>query len=140
MASTTSLTLRPEAGTVALIGGGLVAPVKNYEAGKEAGPRLRDGRQLRRASGVTAVLDGVPLEGFTVVTTAEINELPEGSLLAASGVVEITIRGDARPGFGDSGPRASLTGQVYIQNLEPVGSVAQLLAQAARRTGKEAAQ
>lgn len=138
MASTSSLTLTPEAGTVALFGGGKLTEVKDYKDQKENGPKLRNGRQLRRAPGVTAVLNGVPLDGFTVQTVADIDSLPDGSVLAASGVVEITIRGEARPGFGDGGPRASLTGSVFIEGITPVGSVADLLANAARRQGKEA--
>lgn len=138
MASTNSLNIRPEAGTVAFVGGGRLTEVKDYKDGKEMGIKTRDGRAIRRAPGITAVLDGTPLDGFVVTTIAEIDEIPDGSLLAASGVVEVTIRGEARPGFGDSGPRANLAGQIFVQGLEAVGTVASLLAQAARRNGKEA--
>lgn len=138
MASTNSLTLHPEAGTVALIGGGKLTEVKDFKDQKEVGPKLRDGRQLRRAPGITAMLDGVPLDGFTVQTVADIDAFPDGCVLAASGVVEITIRGEARPGFGDSGPRANLTGSVFVEGITPVGTFADLLTNAARRQGKEA--
>lgn len=137
MASTNSLTIRPEAGTVAFIGGGQVSDVKDYKEGKEAGLKLRDGHPLRRVPGVTAVMDGVPLDGFMVQTTAVVDDIPDGSLLAASGVVEVTIRGEARAGFAGGAPRANLTGSVFVENIEPVGNVANLLAQAARRNGKE---
>lgn len=138
MGTTSSLTIRPEPGSMALIGSGQLLDQKNYVDGKETGPKMRDGRPIRRAPGVTAVMSGTVLDGFTVTTTsADLNEVPEGSLLAVSGAVEVIVRGEARAGFGDSGPRATLTGTVFVEHIEPVGNVANLLAQAARRNGKE---
>lgn len=135
MASTNSLAISPEAGTIALGGGGRLTEVAEYKDGQRIGIQTRNGLPLRRAAGVTAMMGGVPLDGFTVTTTSQIDEIPEGSLLAVSGTVEVNIRGEAKPGFGDNGPRASLTGSVYVEQIEPVGTMAQLLAQATRRKG-----
>ncbi|WP_125099693.1 hypothetical protein [Leucobacter chromiireducens] len=136
MASNNSISLRPAAGGIALVGGGKLTEVADYKDGQRVGVQTRNGVPLRRAAGVTALMDGVPLDGFTVTTTAQLDEIPDGSLLAASGVVEVNIRGEAKPGFGDGGPRASLTGSVFVEQIEAVGSMATLLAQAASRRGK----
>lgn len=136
MASTNSLAIRPEAGTIALVGGGRLTEVAEYKDGQRIGVQTRNGIPLRRAAGVTCLMGGVPLDGFSITTTSQLDEIPDGSLLAASGVVEVNIRGEAKPGFGDGGPRASLTGSVFVEQIEAVGSMASLLAQAASRRGK----
>ena len=99
-------------------------------------PTLRNGRPVRRLPGVTAVLDGVPLENFSVETTADVDNLGPGGLLAAQGEVSVTVRADAKAGFNGGAPRGSLAGKVFVENLTPIAALAELMAQAARRAGK----
>lgn len=128
MANSLSLTVNPA--QLAFMGGGEARPATEFDSGN---PLLRDGRQVRRLPGVTALLDGVPLENFTVETVADVDNLGPGGLLAAQGEVSVTIRADAKAGFNGGAPRGSLAGRVFVESLAPVAAIADLIAQAARR-------
>ncbi|WP_236742938.1 hypothetical protein [Mycobacteroides abscessus] len=58
-----------------------------------------------------------------------LEEAPAGMVYRAEGVVELAVRADARPGFGDRGPRGVLALTVRIERLVPVGNVMDLLRQ-----------
>ena len=83
--------------------------------------------------GCQVLLDGTPLDGFTLETVSEIDDIGPGGILAAQGEVSVSIRADAKPGFNGGAPRGSLAGKVFIENLQPVAALADLIAQAARR-------
>ncbi|TQL42634.1 hypothetical protein FB468_0637 [Leucobacter komagatae] len=128
------ITFFAPASDVTFMGGGEGRPVTDFDSGT---PVLRNGRPLRRFAGVTAMYKGTVLENLTVESTTEATDLGSGGLLAAQGqTVEITPRGDAKAGFNGGAPRASLAGKVFTEGFTPVGSISDLLAQAARRTGK----
>ncbi|WP_228843890.1 hypothetical protein [Mycobacteroides abscessus] len=59
-----------------------------------------------------------------------LEDAPAGMVYRAEGVVELSVRADARPGFGDRGPRGVLAVTVRIERLAPVGNVMDLLRRA----------
>lgn len=87
----------------------------------------RDGAAVHRLSGVAVSIAGVGLDGAVLETTTPLESVGAGVVYRAEGHCEVAIRGDARPGFGDRGPRATLSVTVFAQQLNPVGSVESLL-------------
>lgn len=133
--NTLTLPIAPEA--VILIGGGSLLPLAAYEDGERVGDRIYNDRVLKRCPGLVAQVHGETLDGFAIQTTSEVDEIPEGAILVASGEVELTTRGNAHSGFGDSGPRSTLGGVLFVENIEPVGSLSDVLRQAQSRRGRK---
>ena len=128
MVNRIELKVKPEQLTV--VGGGETRAATDFETGQAV---LRNGRQVKRVPGCQVLLDGTPLDGFTLETVSEIDDIGPGGILAAQGEVSVSIRADAKPGFNGGAPRGSLAGRVFIENLQPVAALADLIAQAARR-------
>jgi hypothetical protein len=104
----------------------------------------RDGAAIHRLSGVAVSVAGVGLDGAVVETTTPLETIAAGTVFRVEGSAELLLRADARPGFGDRGPRGVLAVTVYAQTLTPVGSVTDLLrtngsADTPRRRGGESA-
>jgi len=97
----------------------------------------RDGAAVHRLSGVAVSVAGVGLDGAMIETTTPLETVNAGTVFRVEGVAELTVRADARPGFGDRGPRGVLAVSVYAQTLTPVGSVDQLLRGGSRRASGE---
>lgn len=87
----------------------------------------RDGAAIHRLTGVAVSVGGVGLDGATLETTTPMDQVPAGTIFKVEGRAEISVRADARPGFGDRGPRGVLAVSVYAQTLTPVGTVDALL-------------
>lgn len=100
-----------------------------YENGRRTDTPVtwRDGA-VRRFPGSISV-DGSGLPGADIETVTPLEEAPAGMVYRAEGVVELAVRADARPGFGDRGPRGVLALTVRIERLVPVGNVMDLLRQ-----------
>lgn len=97
----------------------------------------RDGSAVHRLSGVAVSVAGIGLDGAVLETTTPLETVPAGTIFRVEGVAELSVRADARPGFGDRGPRGVLTVTVYAQTLTPVGTVDQLLRGGSRRASGE---
>lgn len=134
---------RTDPATVLLFGtGGEGRERAEWRDGQRTGEVItRDGATVRRLSGVAVSVGGLGLDGAVVETTTPIDEVPAGAVFRASGVCEVSVRAEAQAGIGkDAPPRASLSITVFIERLEPVGSVADLVngkAAPARRGGGE---
>ena len=103
-------------------GGGRAQSV--YREGKATDePVLVDGAQLHKLTGLAVSVAGRGLDGAEVRTTTPLEEVPAGMLYKAEGRCTLSVRADAKPGWGDRGPRGILSVTVYIQTLNPVGSV-----------------
>lgn len=96
----------------------------------------RDGAAVHRLTGVAVSVGGVGLDGASLETTTPLEQVQAGIVFKVEGAAELSIRADARAGFGDRGPRGVLSVSVYAQTLTPVGDVAQLLR--GRRGGGDA--
>lgn len=124
-------------------GGGRTRPV--YRDGAVTDDVVqRDGAAVHRLSGVAVSVAGVGLDGAVVETTTPLETIAAGTVFRVEGSAELLLRADARPGFGDRGPRGVLAVTVYAQTLTPVGSVTDLLrtsgsADTPRRRGGESA-
>ncbi len=94
---------------------------------------------MHRLSGFAVSVNGVGLDGVTVETSTPLPEVPAGTIFKADGEVELTIRADARAGFGAGAtPRGVLSFGIYIQNLLAAGNAADLLRSAPQpRRGAE---
>lgn len=86
-------------------------------------PVLVDGAQLHKLTGLAVSVAGRGLDGAEVDTTTPLEEVPAGMLFQAEGRCTLSVRADAKPGWGNRGPRGVLSVTVYIQTLKPVGSV-----------------
>lgn len=102
-------------------------------------PVLVDGAQLHKLTGLAVSVGGVGLDGADVQTTTPLESVPAGTIFRAEGRCTLSVRADAKPGWGDRGPRGLLVVTVYIQRLEAVGSVNDLLrpAPATAKRGSE---
>lgn len=98
----------------------------------------RDGAAVHRLNGVAVSVAGTGLDGAIVETTTPLETVDAGIVFKVEGAAEVAVRADARPGFGDRGPRGVLAVTVYAQTLTPVGSVEQLLRGGSRRGGGDA--
>ena len=97
----------------------------------------RDGSAIHRLTGVAVSVAGVGLDGAMLETTTPLETVEAGTIFRVEGTSELTVRADARPGFGDRGARGVLAVTVYAQTLTPVGSVDQLLRSGSRRASSE---
>ncbi len=97
----------------------------------------RDGSAIHRLTGVAVSVAGVGLDGAVLETCSELPIVQAGTIFRVEGTAELTVRADARPGFGDRGARGVLAVTVYAQTLTPVGSVDQLLRSGSRRASGE---
>lgn len=97
----------------------------------------REGSPVHRLSGVAVSIAGVGLDGAMVETSTPLETVEAGTIFRVEGAAELTVRADARPGFGDGGPRGVLAVSVYAQTLTAVGSVDQLLRGGSRRASSE---
>ena len=97
----------------------------------------REGSAVHRLTGVAVSIGGVGLDGAMVETSTPLETVDAGTIFRVEGSAELTVRADARPGFGDRGPRGVLSVSVYAQTLTPVGSVDQLLRGGSRRASSE---
>lgn len=97
----------------------------------------RDGSAIHRLTGVAVSVAGVGLDGAMLETTTPLETVEAGTIFRVEGTAELTVRADARPGFGDRGARGVLAVTVYAQTLTPVGSVDQLLRSGSRRASGE---
>lgn len=103
-------------------------------------PVLVDGAQLHKLNGLAVSVGGRGLDGAQVHTSTPLDTIDAGVLFKAEGRCTLSVRADARPGWGDRGPRGVLAVTVYIQTLTPVGSVTDLLrtsGSTVRRNGGE---
>src|SRR5699024_362087 len=97
--------------------------------GEKTGKNLqRNGADLRRVTGLAVSLRGQGLDGATVETTTALEEVPSGTIFKGQGEVEVRVRADAQAGFGNGAPRGDLNVTVFVERLEPVGKVSDLLA------------
>lgn len=125
------------AATVTVVGGGDATPAAVYENGQATGQVVqRDGKPVKRLRGATAFIDGQPAEGLTVETISDFDSLPAGSILRGEGQASLSIRADARPGFGGGSPRGEIAGTVFVQNLVAVASIDSLLTTVDTRRGR----
>lgn len=133
MADVTRLTVPMDPTQVLLVGTGGEARAKVlYEGGARVEGRFveRDGGTLYGLTGVSVSVAGVGLDGAAVQTVTPMEAVHAGVVYRAEGVCEIAIRADAKPGFSEgAAPRGVLVPTVYVEQLTPVGSVADLLAQ-----------
>lgn len=90
-------------------------------------PVLVDGAQLHKLTGIAVSVGGRGIDGAQVHTSTPLETVPAGVLFKAEGRCTLSVRADARPGWGDRGPRGVLAVTVYIQTLTPVGSVSDLV-------------
>jgi hypothetical protein len=90
-------------------------------------PVLVDDAQLHKVTGLAVSVGGRGLDGAEVQTTTPLDTVPAGMLFQAEGRCTLSVRADARPGWGNRGPRGVLAVTVYIQRLNPVGSVTDIL-------------
>lgn len=121
--------------------GGTVRTRAEFRDGQRTGETMkRGGADVHRLTGLAVSLAGVGLDGATVETASPLDEVPAGQIFRAEGEVSVAVRADARPGFGDSGPRGVLGITVWVERLTPVGDVAALLTKSAppQRSAKEA--
>lgn len=140
MADLSRLVVPVVAESCQLIGtGGVVRQRVNYVNGERSDePFTRNGAAVHKvSSGLVVSLGGVGLDGASVETTTPLEEIVAGTIFRPEGVVELSIRAEVRPGFGDGGPRAVLMPTVFIETLTPLGSVTELLGRSQRRSGGE---
>jgi hypothetical protein len=120
--------------------GGGVRAQRAYRDGKATDePVLVDDAQLHKVTGLAVSVGGRGLDGAEVRTTTPLESVQAGVVFRAEGRCTLSVRADARPGWGDRGPRGVLAVTVYIQRLTPVGSVNDLLrapANARRSSGE----
>lgn len=130
MSDLSRMTLPVDAASVVVIGtGGEARTRKEYRGGEATGAMIqRDGADVHRLTGVAVSIGGVGLDGASVETTTGLESVGAGTVFKAEGVVEVSVRADAKPGFGDRGPRGVLVPSVYVQRLVPAGSITELLA------------
>lgn len=122
------------------IGGGVRAQRVYRDGTATDEPVLVDDAQLHKVTGLAVSVAGRGLDGCEVQTTTPLEMVPAGVLFQAEGRCTLSVRADARPGWGNRGPRGVLVVTVYIQTLKPVGSVNDILrgaASGARRGGSE---
>jgi hypothetical protein len=135
----------PEDAVLVISGGGSGRTRAVYRDGAATDELVqRDGAAVYRLSGVAVSVAGTGLDGAVVETTTPLETVAPGTVFRVEGNTELAVRADARPGFGDRGPRGVLTVTVYAQTLTPVGSVIDLLrgngaADTSRRRGGDAA-
>lgn len=140
MADLARLVLPVDPSSVLVVGtGGDSRPRRAYLNGEPSDdPVLRNGAAVQRLSGVAVSIAGVGVDGATLETTTPLESVVAGTIFRAEGAVECMVRADAKPGFGDRGPRGVLAVTVFVERLVPVGSAADLLRQpvaAAKRGG-----
>jgi hypothetical protein len=120
-------------------GGGRAQRVYRDGAATEE-PVMVDDAQLHKLTGLAVSIGGRGVDGADVQTTTPLESVPAGTVFRAEGRCTLSVRADAKAGWGDRGPRGLLVVTVYIQRLTPVGSVTDLLRQpvapAARRGGE----
>ncbi|SHS67846.1 Uncharacterised protein [Mycobacteroides abscessus subsp. abscessus] len=108
-------------------------------------PVLVDGGTLRKLTGLAGSYDGNALEGADFRSVTPMDSVPAGTVFKAAGRCTLSVRADAKSGFGPNArPRGVLALTVYIERLEPVGSVNDLVRQsssgpAASKRGGDAA-
>lgn len=128
-----SYTLPVTPSEVLVIGtGGEAREVQEWRDGQQTGkPRLHDnGGAIKALSGVSVSVSGQGLDGASVTTTTPLEGIPAGKIFRASGEVSVTVRADARiVGRGtDQRARGEVVATVFIEQLEPVGDVNELVA------------
>ncbi|WP_006247649.1 hypothetical protein [Mycolicibacterium tusciae] len=119
-------------------GGGARAQSVYRDGAATDEPVLVDDAQLYKVTGLAVSVGGRGLDGAEVRTTTPLETVPAGVLFQAEGRCTLSVRADARAGWGNRGPRGVLAVTVYIQTLKPVGSVTDILRGAnsgARRGG-----
>jgi hypothetical protein len=109
------------------IGGGGRAQRVYRDGNATDEPVLVDGAQLHKLTGIAVSVGGRGLDGAQVHTSTPLDTVDAGVLFKAEGRCTLSVRADARPGWGDRGPRGVLAVTVYIQTLTPVGSVTDIL-------------
>ncbi|MFT4044699.1 MAG: hypothetical protein QM673_16185 [Gordonia sp. (in: high G+C Gram-positive bacteria)] len=134
MADPTKVTIPISAHSLILFsGGGEGRVVREYEGGKPTGQNRKgpNGADLWRLNGVSPSLAGKGVEGAVVETTTPLEKLDPGTIFAAEGAVEMTVTAQAKPGYGDSGPRGTLGVRIFVETLTPRGNIGALLADTA---------
>lgn len=118
--------------------GGVGKARQEYRDGQATGQALeRDGAAIWRLTGVAVSVAGQGLDGATVETATPLEEVPAGTIFAATGNCELTVRATATPGFGPNAtPRGQLAVTVWVETLTPVASVDDLLAGSRRNSAK----
>lgn len=125
------LTLRPDPATVVAFGTGGDARTRSaWIDGKRSDQAVqREGAEVRRLSGLAVSIGGVGLDGATVETLTPLDAVPAGTIFRAEGVVEVSVRAEGRPGYGDdAAPRGVLAVTVFIERLAAVATAADLVA------------
>jgi hypothetical protein len=119
--------------------GGIVRKRVAYVNGERSDePFTRNGAAVHKiSSGLVISLAGIGLDGAAVETTTPLEEIVAGTIFRPEGIVELSVRAEVRPGFGDGGPRAVLIPTVFVETLTPLGSVTELLARPNRRAASE---
>lgn len=102
-----------------------------YENGAATGmpERYSSGAAICRLSGVAVSVGGAGLDGVAVTTTTPMETVPAGTVFRASGDVVLTMRANARlVGRGDQARAlGDLQASIFIETLEPVGDLSELL-------------
>ncbi|KXT58238.1 hypothetical protein Y710_03950 [Gordonia sp. QH-12] len=132
MAEMTSFSVPTTPESVVIVGTGGSGKIRAaYENGTRVGDlKTPGGEPIWRLNGVSMSVDGVGVDGVTIDTSTPLETVPAGVVFRASGRVTLTLRADGRPGFGDGGPRGVLIATAFVERLDPVGNVADLLAAA----------
>lgn len=111
-----------------------------YRDGEATGRPLlhSNGSSIRGLSGVSVSVSGQGLDGAVVTTTTPIESVPAGTIFRASGEVKLTVRADARVvGRGsDARARGDVVAQLFVEQIEPVGDVNDLLAKGPASSAK----
>lgn len=126
--------------------GGVVRAQRVYRDGVATDePVLVDGGTLQKLTGIAGSYDGNALEGADFRSVTPMESVPAGTVFKAAGRCTLSVRADAKSGFGPNArPRGVLALTVYVERLEPVGSVNDLVrqslsAQTASKRGGDAA-
>lgn len=99
-----------------------------------------NGGAIRTLSGASVSIGGQGLDGAIVQTTTPMDEVPAGAVYRASGEVKLFVRANARMvGSGaDARAFADLICTVFVERLEVVGDVKDLLAKGASTASSKA--
>lgn len=118
--------------------GGVGRERKEYRDGQATGQALqRDGAAIWRLTGIGVSVAGQGLDGATIETATPLEDVPSGTVFVAAGTCELTIRATGVAGFGQNPtPRGQLETTVWIETLNPVGSVNDLLVGTRRGSSK----
>lgn len=132
MAEISRVTLPVDPAQVTVIGtGGESRTRAEYVGGVRSDVTVkRDGVEVHRLTGVAVSVAGSGLDGAVVETATPLEAVEAGAVFRASGAVEVAVRADGKAGFNGGAPRGVLAVTVWVERLEPVGNLNDLLKRA----------